>query len=84
MVDRAYGPTAAPSPDRLTCTDLPWNCARCGKLLGYLDPDTRTHLRIKQGAFFLYVFEAKLVAHPCRNCGHINELSTNPADPARA
>lgn len=69
MPERREGGIAA------KCRDQPWNCKRCGLLLGFaMDIEGKTHLRIKVGDEGVHVVEPERVVRQCRRCLFLNEL----------
>lgn len=54
------------------CKDVPWLCTSCHFLLGWLDRETNTQIRVKYKDHWLQV-EGKTL-HICRRCGKLNEL----------
>jgi len=55
------------------CKDLPWVCTACHFLLGWLDAETKTWVRIKMSDHWLKI--QGHVIHICRKCGELNELT---------
>lgn len=56
------------------CDDIPFGCAACKSLLGYVDRDTRTKIRVKYRDLYIRVTDAKLIEITCRSCGELNSL----------
>lgn len=56
------------------CLDIPFGCSACHSLLGFVDKDTRTKIRVKYRDLYIRVTDASLVEITCRSCGELNEL----------
>ena len=54
--------------------DLPYLCAGCYNLLGFIDSETRKVLRVKIRDFYIQITDAKQVNMTCRKCGLVNSL----------
>ena len=59
---------------RHKCLDIDFGCSACHSLLGYVDKDTRSKIRIKYRDMYVRIADAKLVEITCRYCGEINAL----------
>ena len=57
------------------CTDIPWTCDACNGLLGFVDEETRSVVRIKHRDLYLYVENPQRMVMICRSCGAQNVLS---------
>lgn len=56
------------------CKDYHWLCDKCGKLLGFIDKETRKDVRIKYQDLYIYCKDAEEFLMTCRGCGNINRL----------
>ncbi len=57
------------------CTDVPWTCTACTGLLGFVDVETRSVVRVKHRDLYLYVENPERMIMICRSCGDQNILS---------
>jgi hypothetical protein len=57
------------------CTDIPWLCTACKGLLGFVDKETRSVVRVKHRDLYLYVENPERMIMVCRSCGAQNVLS---------
>jgi len=60
---------------RQRCDDIPFGCRACRSLLGFVDKQTRSRIRVKYRDLYIRVTNAELVEITCRSCGEINELT---------
>ena len=76
--EESKGPRDKSSPDQRIvevldkCKDVPWLCTSCNFLLGWVDRETKSEIRVKFKDQWVQV-EGKLL-HICRRCGKLNEL----------
>lgn len=54
------------------CKDIPWKCMACDFILGWVDKETKSQVRIKSKDHWLQVQGS--ILHVCRRCGKLNEL----------
>jgi len=54
------------------CKDIPWRCSACSFLLGWIDKETRSFIRMRYRDFWIEI--RGNVKHICRRCGQINIL----------
>jgi RNase P subunit RPR2 len=56
------------------CGDIAFGCTACKSLLGFVDKDTRSKIRIKYRDLYIRITDARLLEITCRSCGEINHL----------
>lgn len=57
------------------CTDIAFGCSACHSLLGFVDKDTKSKIRIKYRDLYIRITDAELIEMTCRSCGEINKLA---------
>lgn len=64
------------------CKDVAWKCGACDALLGFVDGETRTIVRVKRSDFFFTVWNPDRVKTMCRRCGIENTIESEKPDDA--